>query len=150
MKATILVFLLSLMIISCKNPIEPVFEHVENLKLGKPDLTETALSVDVRFNNLNSFGARIKTIDFDLYVDSSFIGHFTNTRPVRIRGRESFILPLSGRAQTLQLMQQTSKAFAGQKAVIRVEGKARVGRSLFYKTITFNHADTLFLKDIIK
>jgi LEA14-like dessication related protein len=150
MKPLLLVLSLCLLIISCKDARQPIFENVENVKVGKPGLVETSLSADIRFNNTNSFGMRVKKIDCKLYVDSNFIGHFTNTQPVSIRAGKSFVLPLSGQAQTLLLMEQTRKGFIGQESIIRVEGKARVGRSGFYKTIPFVYMDTLVLSSLLK
>jgi LEA14-like dessication related protein len=150
MKTLLPIVLLSLLLISCKDARQPLFEDVENVKVGKPGLVETSLSADIRFNNINSFGMRVKKIDCNLYVDSNFIGHFTNTQPVSIRAKQSFVLPLSGQAQTLLLMEQTRKGFVGQESIIRVEGKARVGRSGFYKTIPFVYLDTLVLSTLLK
>jgi LEA14-like dessication related protein len=150
MRTSLLILALSTLIISCKDAQKPVFENVENVKLGKMGLAETTLSADIRFNNLNTFGMRVKKIDCDLYVDSSFMGHFSSTAPVKIRPKQSFLLPLSGQAQTLRLMEQSRKGMAGQRSLIRVEGKARVGRSGFYKTIPFVYDDTLVLSELLK
>lgn len=146
MKISLLLLFVLVLLVACTDVKEPVFENVENLKIGKLNLAETDLSADLRFTNANNFGLKLKTLDCDLYLDSSFLGHFSNTEPVKIPARSAFLLPLSGQARTLLLMEQTRKAFAGKESHVRVEGKARVGRSGFYKTIPINYTDTLLIK----
>jgi LEA14-like dessication related protein len=150
MKRLITSTLLLVLIASCKDVKEPTFEQVENLKIGKPGLSETDLSVDLRFNNSNSFGMRIKSVDCDLYLDSVFAGHFTNSQPVSIKANQSFVIPFSGKAQTMIMVQQSSKAFQGKESYIKVQGSARVGRSGLFKTIPVLYTDTLLLSNYIK
>jgi LEA14-like dessication related protein len=150
MKALLFPVILLVVFVSCNDVKQPVFENVENVKLGKMGLGETGLSADIRFNNLNSFGMRVKKVDCDVYVDSTYMGHFTNTAPVRIRPKQSFVLPFAGQAQTLLLMAQTKKGMDGIQSYIRVEGKARVGRSGIFKTVPFVYRDTLVLTELLK
>lgn len=136
--------------ISCNDVKQPVFENVENVKLGKMGLAETNLSANIRFNNLNSFGMRVKKVDCDVYVDSTYMGHFSNTEPVRIKPKQSFVLPFAGQAQTLLLMAQTKKGMDGKESYVRIEGNARVGRSGIFKTVPFVYRDTLVLTELLK
>lgn len=148
MKVALFCLLLLAFASSCKDSKDPVFENVENIKLGKLGLTDTELSADIRFTNTNGFGFRVKSIDCDLYVDSTYLGHFSNSDPVRILARESFVLPMNGQVKSLVLMQQTQKAMKGKESIIQVTGSARVGRMGIYKTIPVKYNDTLLLKDI--
>jgi len=150
MKKILPFFLVSIFFISCKDVKEPVFEQVENLKMVKPGLVETAISASLRFNNQNSFPLQLKKLECDLYVDSIYTGHFTNTETVNIPANQSFLLPLSGNAQNLVLMRQTQKGLQGLESHVRVEGTARVGRSGFYKTIPFHYSDTVVLSKMLK
>src|SRR5262245_26484405 len=135
MKALFFGLLVLLFTSSCKDSKDPVFENVENIKLGKLGLTETELSADVRFTNTNGFGFRVKSVDCDLYVDSAYLGHFSNSGAVRIPPRQTFVLPMSGLVKSLVLVQQTQKAMKGKESIIEVKGSARVGRMGIYKTI---------------
>jgi LEA14-like dessication related protein len=148
MKALLPVFLVALFTCSCKNAKDPIFEKVEHFKLGKLGLIDTDLAADLRFTNLNGFGLRLKSIECDLYVDSSYLGHFVNADAIHIPARRSFVLPMNGQVKSLVLMEQTRKAFAGKQSVIQVTGKARVGRAGFYKTIPVMYLDTLLLSDL--
>jgi LEA14-like dessication related protein len=148
MKVALYCLLLSVFASSCKDSKDPVFENVENIKLGKLGLTDTELSADIRFTNTNGFGFRVKSVDCDLYVDSAYLGHFSNSDVVRIQARQSFVLPMNGQVKSLVLMQQTQKAMKGKESIIQVTGSARVGRMGIYKTIPVKYNDTVLLKDI--
>lgn len=147
MKVALFCLLLLVFASSCKDSKDPVFENVENIKLGKLGLTDTELSADIRFTNTNGFGFRVKSIDCDLYVDSAYLGHFSNSDPVRIPARKSFVLPMNGQVKSLVLMQQTQKAMKGKESIIQVTGSVRVGRIGIYKTIPVSYKDTVLLKD---
>lgn len=135
-----------LFLASCKDAKRPVFETVENFKLGKLGVIDTDLSANLRFTNQNGFGFRVKSIDCDVYVDSLLLGHFTNADAVRIPANKSFVLPMNGRVKSLVLMEQSRKAFAGKESIIHVTGKARVGRVGIFKTMEIDYRDTLLLK----
>lgn len=141
--------LLIIFLASCKDPKRPVFEDVENFKVGTPGPSETPLTAGLRFNNPNSFGARLKTMSCSVYVDSAYLGKFTNAEPVRLHPKKPFVLPLTGQVMTLAMMQQSMKAMSGKESIVVVEGKARVGRAGFYKTIAFKYSDTLILTTLL-
>lgn len=136
----------TLTLVSCKDAIKPTFESVENFKPGQFGLAEMELSADIRFKNENTFGLKLKTIECDLYIDSVFAGHFNSIKPVKVRAKESFLLPVTGRASTLVIAENTKKAIEGKPAIVRVVGQARVGRFIFGRTVPFDYRDTIVLK----
>lgn len=138
--------LLALIMSSCSDVKEPVFQDVENLKLGTLGLDKATLSANIRFDNPNRFGLQLKQIDCEVYVDSTYLGHFANTSSVNIPARQAFLLPVQGEVQTIKLMEYSRKALMQEPSAVRVEGKARVGRSGLYKTIPFIYRDTILLK----
>jgi LEA14-like dessication related protein len=145
-KTLVLTLLLTVLLTACNNVKEPVFEELQDFKVGKMTFEEATLSANLRFSNPNSFGLKLKRIDCDLYVDSSFLGHFSNSEEIKIPASGSFILPVSGQAKTLALLEQSGKAFSGKEAFIRVRGIARVGRSGIFKNFPVDYSDKLDLK----
>jgi len=145
-KAGAFIFLLLILLSSCSDVKEPVFEEVENFKVGKMTFEEAALSANLRFTNPNSFGLKVKKIDCDLYVNSSLLGRFSNSEEVKIPASGSFILPVNGKAKTFVLLEQSGKALSGKGAFIRVKGTARVGRAGIFRSILLDYSDTLDLK----
>jgi LEA14-like dessication related protein len=145
-KAGTFIFFLGILLSSCSDVKEPLFEEVENFKVGKVTFDEASLSANLRFNNPNSFGLKLKRIDCDLYVDSSFLGHFSNSEEVKIPALGTFILPVNGQAKTFALLEQSGKALSGKESFIRVVGTARVGRAGIFRNIPLDYSDSLDLK----
>jgi LEA14-like dessication related protein len=141
-----LFFLLITCFTSCKDVKDPVFQDVENIKVGKLSLGTATVSADIRFDNPNRFGLELKTIDCELYVDSAYLGRFTNTSSVTIPAKQEFRLPVKGEVEMIKLIEYSRRAILQEPSAIRVEGKARVGRSGLYRTVPFTYRDTILLK----
>ncbi len=132
---------------SCRNLKDPVFEEMESMKLGKVGIGETTVSADLRFNNPNSFGLRLRQINCDLYIDSSYVGRFSNSEEVRVPARAQFILPVSGQARTMELLKYSGiAALSGKAAAVRIKGTARVSKAGIIKTIPVDYSDSILLK----
>lgn len=138
--------LLTFLLVSCADMIDPDFEDVENFKLGKVQVDRTTISADIRLRNPNRFGLHLKTISCEVYMDSTHLGHFQNSADLKIPRQASFSLPVKGEVQTLKLMDYSKKALFGEPAYIRVYGQARVGRFGIYRTVPFEYKDTIKIK----
>ncbi|HEX6194003.1 MAG TPA: LEA type 2 family protein [Chitinophagaceae bacterium] len=137
---------LSLFLISCRDVQRPVFEDVENLKVGKFELATTTITANVRFNNPNKFGLHLLKIDCDLFVDSARLGHFINTEEVNIPARSTFRIPVQGEVQTSRMMEYARKTLFNEPSIVHVKGTVRVGRSGIYKNVPVSYTDTIVLK----
>ncbi len=143
----VLVFALFMILTgSCKESRQPLFEEVEDFKIEKMDVEMASLSARLRFNNPNPYKLYLKKIDCDLYIDSSFLGHFTNSAEVSIPASGTFQLPMTGTAKPMDLFKHSALAYAGKKSLMEVKGTARVGRSGFYKNVPVNFRDSFSIK----
>ena len=138
--------MLIILLPSCKDVKDPVFQDVENVRVGKLSLGTATVSADIRFDNPNRFGLELKTIDCELYVDSAYLGRFTNTSSVSIPAKQVFRLPVQGEVEMVKLIEYSRRAILKEPSAIRVEGKARVGRSGLFRTIPFTYRDTILIK----
>jgi LEA14-like dessication related protein len=145
MKTILAVTSMVILLASCKNVIRPEFEHVEKFRLGKMGLSESTVTVDLRFRNPNTFGLRLKSLDFEVSADGTNLGHFHNASMVRIPANSSFSVPLEGQIRTLAMASQTKKAAQGEQSIIHLTGVARVGKTGFYKSFPIDYTDTLVL-----
>ena len=137
---------LSILLFSCKDVQRPVFEDVENLKVGRFELATTSITANVRFKNPNRFGLHLKTIDCDLFVDSARLGHFVNTEEVDIPANGTFYIPVKGDVQTSRMMDYARKTLFNEPSVVHIKGTVRVGRSGVYRNIPIAYTDTIVLK----
>ncbi len=139
---------------SCRSVRQPVFEKIEDVELGDVGLKGAELTAELRFTNPNHFPLKLSYVTGDLYIDSVYMGEFGVKEPMTIPANDSFILPVTGMAQlsgVLALIANAKQLLAGIPASINVKGKARVGRSGFFKTLPFDYRDTLTLpKNLLK
>ena len=145
MKIVLPLLALLLFASSCKNVLEPEFLEVKKLQVDKMTFEEATISADLLFKNPNSFGFRLKKMDCEVYLDSTLLGHFSNSSRVNIPSSGEFILPVNGLAKTVVLMGQQLKIMTGKESILTVKGMARVGRSGIFKTVPFNFSDTVLL-----
>ena len=137
---------LTLLLFSCKDVQRPVFEDVENLKVGKFEMSHTSITANVRFKNPNRFGLHLKKVECDLFVDSTLLGHFINTEEVHIPGNNIFHIPVRGDVQTSRMMEYARKTFLNEPSIVHVKGTVRVGRSGVYRNVPVAYTDTIVLK----
>ena len=137
---------LCLLLISCKDVQRPVFEDVENLKVGRFELATTSITANVRFKNPNRFGLHLKKIDCDLFVDSARLGHFVNTEEVQIPANGTFHIPVKGDVQTSRMMEYARKTIFNEPSIVLIKGVVRVGRSGVYRNVPVAYTDTIVLK----
>ena len=137
---------LCLLLISCKDVQRPVFEDVENLKVGRFELATTSITANVRFKNPNRFGLHLKKIDCDLFVDSARLGHFVNTEEVQIPANGTFHIPVKGDVQTSRMMEYARKTLFNEPSIVLIKGVVRVGRSGVYRNVPVAYTDTILLK----
>ena len=137
---------LCILLISCKDVQRPVFEDVENLKVGRFELATTSITANVRFKNPNRFGLHLKKIDCDLFVDSARLGHFVNTEEVQIPANGTFHIPVKGDVQTSRMMEYARKTIFNEPSIVLIKGVVRVGRSGVYRNVPVAYTDTIVLK----
>ena len=137
---------LSILLFSCKDVQRPVFEDVENLKVGRFELATTSITANVRFKNPNRFGLHLKKIDCDLFVDSSRLGHFVNTEEVQIPANGIFHIPVKGDVQTSRMLEYARKTLFNEPSIVHIKGVVRVGRSGVYRNVPVAYTDTIVLK----
>lgn len=139
---------LMLLASSCKEVIDPLFEDIQDLKIGKLEqgIQKVSVSAGIRFHNPNRFGMHLKEVDCDLYADNNLLGHFTNLEAVKISPQSQFTIPVKGEIGTPILLQYSGRVLLREPTPIRVAGKIKVGRAGFYKTVPLDHLDTIVLK----
>src|SRR5688572_23808695 len=94
MKMKSLLPLLALVILgSCAQPKEPEFKRLESFKVKKIGLQEITIGFAVTYYNPNKFGVGIKEADADIYLDSVFLGKFTQENDISVSGNSDFSIP---------------------------------------------------------
>ena len=113
---------------SCKSFKEPTFQGIENVQLGKMGPGESSFTLDMHYFNPNRSGLKMKEAEGDAWMDGNYLGHFTMDTLINIPGNNDFRLPIKFKASMGQLLKNSFAAMLGKESLLKVEGKARVGK----------------------
>lgn len=141
MKITYSLFLaLMLIMTSCRAPKDLVFKEYKNLNIQNIGFKDATLSVDLVYYNPNPFGIELNRTDFDLYVDSSYLGHSTQNVQVAIPARKDFTLPLKLNVDMKNLLKNGLTSYFNKAVTIRLVGNVKVGKAGIYKNIKVDYS----------
>ena len=125
---------------SCTRLKEPDFKGVENLKLGKLGLKKSILRADLHFYNPNQFRVILQRAEGDAWLEDNFLGHFTVDTLVEIEPKKDFWLPVNMEVDMSKLVKNSVLAILRPEVLIRIEGKARLGKGLLFINYPFNYS----------
>lgn len=119
--------------LSCKKLKDPVFNGIENVRLGKVGFGSSQLTLDMKCFNPNNTKAVLKEAEGDAWMDSSYLGHFRVDTAVNIPANSDFTVPVKMDVDTRYILKNSLFAFMNDEVTIRISGEARVGKSGIYK-----------------
>lgn len=119
---------------SCGKIIDPEFRRLENFGIKKIGLEETTVGFNAVYNNPNNFGVTVKEANFDIYVDTVYLGKFTQPSTVDVNKKAEFAIPLEGRIGFQQAMKFNLPKLIGKEVNVRAEGSVKVGKAGIYIT----------------
>ena len=139
-----------LLLTSCGKMEEPVFNHIENVRVNKLGLSSSIMSFDMQYFNPNNRKATLKEADGEAWLDSSYIGHFRVDTIVNIPARSNFTIPVKLEVDMKYLVQYSLYGFKKQEVLVTIKGKARVGKGGMYKSIPLQYEGRRNLAELIK
>ena len=125
---------------SCTGIKEPDFKGVENLKLGTLGLKKSVLRADLHFHNPNKFRIQIQRAEGDAWIDNNYLGHFTVDTLVEISSKKDFWLPVKLEVDMSKLAKNSVLAILRPEVVVRLEGKARLGKGMLSINYPFRYS----------
>jgi LEA14-like dessication related protein len=125
---------------SCTRLKEPDFKGVENLKLGKLGLKKSILRADLHFHNPNGFRLILQRAEGDAWIEDNFLGHFTVDTLVEIPSKEAFRIPVKMEVDMSKLAKNSLLAIFRPEVLIRIEGKAKVGKGMLSINYPFRYS----------
>ena len=139
-----------LILASCGKMEQPVFQHIENVKLGTLGLKSSLMTFDMHYFNPNKRGGKLKEAEGDAWVDSSFVGHFRVDTLVVIPGKSNFVVPVKLDLDMKYLLKYTLTGFKNEDVLLTVKGTAKAGKGAIYKNIDINYEGKQNLAQMIK
>lgn len=125
-------FLAPLLHFSCGKLAEPEFRGIENFKVGQLGVKESTFTLDLHYFNPNRSGLKLKEAEGDAWMDGNYLGHFIMDTLINVTAQNDFRLPILFKAASGQLLNNSLLSLFGQESLLKVEGKARVGKGGIY------------------
>jgi hypothetical protein len=114
---------------SCGKMEEPQFQRVENFGIKKIGLQNVVIGFDATFLNPNSFGVTVKEAALDIYVDSIYLGKFTQPKDVSVVKNAEFSIPLEGAVSWNETLASEGKRLLGKEVLLKATGEVKVGKA---------------------
>ena len=128
MRTLLLSASISLLVTSCAKIKDPEFRRLDNFGVQKLGLKETTIGVDVVYFNPNNFGVTVKEAEADLYIDTIFVGKFTQPRSIEVGKNAEFAIPLSGGISLQTALKLRLTDLKDREVSVRADGSVKVGK----------------------
>lgn len=117
---------------SCGRVKDPTFRRLENFGVKKLGVQQTTIGFGATYFNPNSFGVTVKEAALDIYVDSSYLGKFSQTNNIPVKSNSEFSIPLEGKISLLDAVKLNIPALIGKEVYVRANGSIKVGKGGVY------------------
>jgi len=146
----LLIFIIVGVLSSCGSIKDPEFQSIENIKLGKLGLSESTLNLDIVYSNPNNTRLKLKSAEGEAWLDYNFLGHFTVDTLIKIPANDLFRLPVKLKIDMSKIVQSSVLAFLNPEVLIKVIGKARVGKGFVYINYPIKYEGKQNLRQLLK
>lgn len=124
--------LLGGLVISCSNMKEPEFRSIENGKLTMMGLSDAVLAADIHYFNPNNTRLKLKRAEGDAYLEGNLLGHFVVDSLIHIPAGSAFYIPVKLKVEMKHLAKNSLAVYLNKEVSVKLEGKARIGKSIFF------------------
>jgi LEA14-like dessication related protein len=135
---------------SCGSVKEPNFKDISNVSISKFGLHESTLSLDIHYFNPNKFRVKLKEAEGDAWIDNTYLGHFAMDTLIQIPAKGEFWLPVKLRVDMSKIIKNSLKAFFAKEIMIKVEGKARLGKGFVFINYPIRYEGKQNLEKLLK
>ena len=139
-----------LFLASCSNIKNPEFRKVEQFRVKNVGLQEVTVAFNVSFFNPNNFGVTVKDAVADIYMDSVFLGKFSQDSLIYVNRKADFSIPLSGKISLGTALKLDLRNIGERKVFIKADGTARVGKAGIFANKDFDYEGSHGLSEFYK
>jgi LEA14-like dessication related protein len=150
MQRLFLLLFIALLLIGCKAMKEPEFRGVENVKVGKLGFGESAVTLDMRYFNPNSFKGKLKSAEGEAWIDSTYLGGFVVDSAVAVPAKSEFTVPVKMNVDMKRILKNSLSAFLKEEVTITIKGNAKAGTGGLYKNFPLNYSGRQKLAEVLK
>jgi LEA14-like dessication related protein len=135
---------------SCKKLKDPVFNRIQNVRVNNVAKGISNMTLEMAWFNPNNIAARLKEAEGEAWMDSTYLGHFYVDSAIAIPANSDFIVPVKLKVEMKHILQHSLAAFLNEQVLITIKGKAKVGKSGFYKKIPLHYEGKQNLQELFK
>jgi len=140
MKTIKLLILFTLLVFSaCRQPKNLVYQNVQNFKLQRVGLAQTALSMDISLYNPNSYSLKLKKADVDVFINDNHLGKMMVKGPYTITRLDTFILPVILDVDLKNVLPNVLQLVFNSDVDIKLKGTIKAGRHGIYINVPINY-----------
>jgi LEA14-like dessication related protein len=136
--------------LSCGSVTEPDFKGIRNVRVTKFGLAESTLSLDLDYFNPNKFKVKLKRAEGDAWIENNYLGHFVMDTMIHIPANGQFNLPVKLQVDMKKILKNSLVTFFANEVVIKVVGKARVGKGFVYINYPIKYEGKQNLEELLK
>jgi LEA14-like dessication related protein len=124
--------LLASSFMSCKEVKDPEFRKVDEFGLKNLSIQDATVGFSVTYFNPNDFGVTVKEAEADIYLDSTYMGKFTQDTAIDVRKQSDFTIPFSGTIPLRKAMELNLESLSQKDILLKAEGNVKVGKAGIY------------------
>jgi LEA14-like dessication related protein len=145
------ILFLFLILTSCKQPKELVYQDVQNISFKQAGLQKTTISMDVRLYNPNKYRLHVKKSDIDVYLDNNPVGKITIRGGTIIDKRDTSSVPVMLEVDLKNALPNLIQVVMTNEITLKLSGAIIAGRhGLFIKVPVYYEGKQDILGGIIK
>ena len=148
MKWTSLLLLLMILFASCRKVKDPEFRRLENIRLKNLGFTEVRIGLNVTYFNPNKFKVTVREAVTDVYLDSVYLGKFSQDSTVLVGDNAEFSVPMTGVIPTAAALKMDFRDIEKREILVQAKGTVKVGKAGVFVNKDFDYSGRHKLSDI--
>ncbi len=122
------------------------YREIENFSITSIS-THPEFRMDIKMNNPNGVGAKIKSLDMEVLVNQTLLAKFETDNKIRVNSNGDFTIPLKGNASLFNLAKMIPPTignfFGMQDIPVNFKGEVVVSKFIFRKKISFDYTENI-------
>ncbi|HEV7779889.1 MAG TPA: LEA type 2 family protein [Chitinophagaceae bacterium] len=143
-------FFLAVFLASCATFKDPEYRSIENLRVSKLGFSQSTLSFDIHYFNPNHSRLKLKKAKGDVWIENKYLGKFSMDTLILIPANGEFRMPVKLEVDMRKIMENSIVAFLSREVTVKVEGKAKVGKSFIYISYPLRYEGKHKLGELMK
>lgn len=139
---------MGIVFISCQKIQNPEFRRIDHLGIKNWNFQEAIIGFSITCYNPNSFGVSVKEAVTDIYLDSTYLGKFTQDSTIDVRSNSEFSIPFSGTISLQTALNMNLDSLARKDILLKADGSVKVGKAGIYITRPIHYQELHRLDEI--